>query len=210
MNQPASQVHTWPPALRIILIIWFVAACALGLSGRFYGAPAEAIGGINATLTTLSLLALFLVPAFKAWADRVALKTLVLYHLIRFVGIAFLVMNSIGKIPGDFALVAGWGDIAVAVTAIAVAFFALPLKTSGHWRALLLWNIFGLADILIVLRTGITMGFADITQMIWITEFPMSLLPTFLVPLVLVTHVLIFRRLWRHRPSTTLTERAAS
>ena len=35
--------------------------------------------------------------------------------------------------------------------------------------------------------------------MSWITVFPWTLLPTFIVPLVIVTHVMIFVRLWHLR-----------
>ena len=67
----------------------------------------------------------------------------------------------------------------------------------GH--EILAWNVFGLADILNVLRGAIQLGLADPDQVAVMTAFPMSLLPTFVVPLVTVTHVLIFVRLWRLR-----------
>lgn len=43
------------------------------------------------------------------------------------------------------------------------------------------------------------LGLADMDQMAALTAFPFSLLPTFIVPLIIVTHVLIFVRLWRMR-----------
>lgn len=190
---------TWPRSLLALLTIWLAAANTVGASGTFYGMPAPVIGGTNALLTTLTLLALYFNRPLRLWALTVSLRVLVLYHVVRFVGIGFLVLYEQGTIPGEFAITAGWGDIAVAVTAIVVALIALPANTRSRWWILLVWNVFGLADILLVLFTGIRLGFADMAEMIWITAYPWSLLPTFIVPLVLVTHVLIFVRLHRLR-----------
>ncbi len=198
MNDSATLRPARPHALVLgLLLVWFTVAVVVGLSGLFYRAPAFVVGGTNATLVTLSLLALFFVGPLRAWAMAVPLRVLVLYHTVRFVGIAFLVLYAKGTIPGAFALTAGWGDIAVAVAAMAVALWALPITGRGRWWAVLAWNVSGLADILFVLSTGLRLGLADLEQMVWITVFPLSLLPTFIVPLVFVTHVLIFVRLWR-------------
>ena len=197
MNPSLPHRQPWPRVVTVGLLVWLAVAVTLGLSGVFYRAPAPVIGATNATLVTLALLAAFFVSPVRSWARTVPLRVLVLYHAVRFVGIAFLVLYANGTIPGAFAITAGWGDIAVAVTALAVAFLALPIANRRHWWVVLLWNVFGLLDILLVLGTGMRLGFADLEQMVWITAFPMSLLPTFIVPLVIATHVLIFVRLWR-------------
>ncbi len=192
----------WPRLATMGLVGWFSMAVLVGLSGFYYGLPAFAVGATNATLITLSLLAIYFIPTLRDWAMSVSLKVLVLYHIVRFVGIAFLVLHAKGIIPGAFAITAGWGDIAVAVTALTVAFLALPITSLNKWRVVLVWNIFGLLDILFVLKTGVQLGFADMSQMIWITDFPMSLLPTFIVPLVIVTHIVIFIRLRKLRDAS--------
>lgn len=179
----------------IVLGLWFVGALAVGASGLYYAVPTPVIGATNVLLVTLTLLAIFFIPQLRAWTSEVPLQWLVLYHIVRFVGIAFLVFEARGLIPAEFALTAGWGDIAVAVTAPIVAFGALPIANRTHWWVVFLWNVFGLLDILVVLRKGIGLGLADPAQMVWITAFPWSLIPTFIVPLVLVTHILIFVRL---------------
>lgn len=184
-------------AVATVLGLWFVVALAVGASGFYYGVPTPVIGATNGLLVTLTLLAVYFVRPLGAWVRELPLRWLVLFHAVRFVGIAFLVLYAKGTIPGAFAVTAGWGDIAVAVTALIVANWAVPIANRTHWWVVLLWNIFGLLDILFVLRTGISLGFADPAQMVWITAFPWSLIPTFIVPLVLVTHVLIFVRLWR-------------
>lgn len=186
-------------AVATVLGSWFLVAVAVGASGLYYGVPTPVVGATNGVLVTATLLAILFVRPLRAWVREVPLRWFVLFHAVRFVGIAFLVFHARGVIPGAFAITAGWGDIAVAVTALIVAMWALPITNRIRWWAVLLWNVFGLLDILFVLRTGIGLGLADPTQMIWITAFPWSLIPTFIVPLVLITHVLIFVRLRQTR-----------
>ncbi len=179
--------------------LWLAVAVGIGLSGAYYHASAPVVGATNGVLVTVTLLALFLIRPLRVWAQRVSLRWLVLYHAVRFVGLAFLVLHASGALPAAFAVKAGWGDIVVAATALVVAFAAIPVTSRGRWWTVLLWNVFGLFDILMVLGTGMRLGLADPGQLAAITAFPMSLLPTFIVPLVIVTHVLIFIRLWETR-----------
>ena len=115
------------------------------------------------------------------------------FHAIRLpIGVYFLVLESNRVLPAAFASPAGWGDILVGATAIPLAVFCCPPLTSGRRTALLLWNVAGLLDILGVLGNGLRLfignpGFAEP-----FTSLPLSLLPTFVVPLVVVTHVLLF------------------
>ena len=61
--------------------------------------------------------------------------------------------------------------------------------------AFLVWNIAGFADILFVVSTAARLGLAEPQSMKALTEFPLALLPTFLVPIIIATHLLIFFRL---------------
>jgi len=53
----------------------------------------------------------------------------------------------------------------------------------------------GLIDILMVIGTGLRIGLSDMSQMVALTAFPLSMLPLFIVPLIITTHVVIFLRL---------------
>jgi hypothetical protein len=63
----------------------------------------------------------------------------------------------------------------------------------------LFWNSFGLFDIVLVVMTALRVGLRDWQSMAALRELPLSLLPTFFVPLIIVSHILIFIRIARAR-----------
>jgi len=128
---------------------------------------------------------------------NVDLGWLVLFHLTRlFAGVYFLVLCQHGELPCGFARPAGWGDIIVAVLALAVV---SATRTRFAKMLLLVWNMLGLIDIIFVVFSALRFGLKDWQSMHALRELPLSLLPTFLVPLIIASHVLIFVRLTRAR-----------
>ncbi len=179
----------------IILIVWFWAALVVSLSGMFYMARGPVIGSVAWSLVALVLLSFWLSSAVRAWVLTVDIRALVLFHLVRFVGVWFLVLYARGELPYAFAVPGGWGDIAAAIGAILVAALCVPVRGRGRWWALLAWNAFGLIDILSVVMSGLRSELAAPGSMRKLTEFPLSLLPMFFVPLIIASHVFIFLRL---------------
>ena len=118
-----------------------------------------------------------------------------LLHVTRFVGFYFLALYRRGELPYAFAVPGGYGDIAVAILALLVVF--LPLDPARRTRFLTIWNVIGLTDIMLVVATAIRLNLADASQMRTLLHLPLSLQPTFLVPLIIATHVMIFARLAR-------------
>jgi hypothetical protein len=177
-------------SVALILGAWICIAAGAGVAGWLERSNAPVIAGIVWTLTVLTLLACWNVPTLKRWAMTVKLRWLVLLHLTRFVGFYFFFLSSRGKLPFAFAAPAGWGDIIVA----ALAVLLLVLSDARNWSMLIIWNTIGLTDILFVVMTALRLGLEDWRSMHALREFPLSLLPTFLVPLIIVSHVLIFLR----------------
>jgi hypothetical protein len=100
------------------------------------------------------------------------------------------------QLPCAFARPAGWGDIVIGVTAVALV---SSMHTQFAKTVLLSWNTLGLIDIVFVVSSALRFGLKDWQSMHALRELPLSLLPTFLVPLIIASHVLIFVRLSRAR-----------
>ncbi len=178
--------------IRICLWLWLIAAVLVGNFRLLVGQPAPIFPAMALTLTGLVLLAYHKVRALRTWIDALELRALVLLHVTRFVGFYFLALHDKGLLPGDFAIPAGWGDILVATGALLACL--LPLSPLARRKAISLWNVVGFFDLMLVV---LTLAWLDMSQMHAFTALPLSLLPTFLVPLLLATHIMIYLRLKR-------------
>lgn len=101
----------------------------------------------------------------------------------------FLVLYSAGLLPGLFALPAGWGDITIGATA---PLAALQLANFKHRRGFLLWQLLGIFDLVVAVTLGATVRLIDPNAVSTgvMSVLPMSLIPTFAVPLLIVLHVI--------------------
>jgi hypothetical protein len=180
----------------LTLALWFCGAVALGTSGVLRGVRPPMPQVLIAVLTIASLSIALAVPLFRSWADAVAVRSLVAIHLTRLVGVYFLILARQGALAPKFAVPAGYGDIVVATLALVVILIGPP---GTRWRRgfYLVWNFLGLVDILLVVGNAARVGLADPQSMQPLLRLPLSLLPTFLVPVIITSHLLIFRRLWR-------------
>jgi hypothetical protein len=189
MREPSSRLArpVW-----IGLLIWLSAATALAASGLLARLPVPPPAFAGA-LTILLFATLLLSPAVRERVRALGLRALVAFHIVRIAaGAWFLVLYRRGELPDEFAIAAGWGDIAVGIGAVAVCVFCFPLVTSTQRKVLLVWNAVGLLDILGVLANGVRLFLRDPALGEPFTRLPVGLLPTFVVPLVVVSHVLLF------------------
>ena len=182
----------------LILSGWACIASAAGVAGWLERVTAPMIAGIVWALTILVLIACWKILSLQAWVMNVDLRWLVRLHLVRFVGIYFLILSSRGQLPFAFAAPAGVGDILVAILAVIL----LVVADARNWSILILWNTIGLTDILFVVLLALRLGLADWQSMHALREFPLSLLPTFIVPLIIASHVLIYLRAVRLKRAT--------
>jgi hypothetical protein len=182
-------------AIRSVLWLWLIAALVAGRQLWLQRLPMPAVPGLLFGLTALILLAYWGIPFVRAWADALDLRLLVLLHAVRFVGFWFLFLWSRGELPYAFAVPGGIGDIIVALLALVAAL--APWGDRARRRVINVWNVVGLTDILLVVFTAARLGLADPSSMRALTRLPLSLLPTFVVPLILATHVIILARLRR-------------
>lgn len=136
-------------------------------------------------------------PALRAWMMQADLRLFVGLHVTRFVGFFFLAAAARGDMMASFARKAGYGDITVAIIALVLLLTHLPVNNPARKNVVFLWNCLGLADILLVVLGAMHLALQDRAAITPFTQLPMGLFPTFLVPLVIVSHILIFARLRR-------------
>jgi hypothetical protein len=174
----------------IILVIWCVSAALLGARGVLASVHPPFPQVILFGLVGLLLVAYGLSSEFRRWLASLPLKWLVSIHLVRFVGFYFLWLYEQRQLPFAFAVLGGWGDIVVATLALVLLILRPDSRVIYQ-----VWNTLGFADILFVVSTATRLALADSVSMAALLRFPLSLLPTFIVPLIIFTHVVIFLRL---------------
>ena len=185
-----------PGALRALGLLWLFCALAVGKLQLLTQVPPPVIPAIVLTLSGLLLLAYRISDPLRSWLDGLDLRALVALHLTRFVGFYLLYLESHDRVPAVF-FEAGAGDVVVALLALGV--ILAPLPPAVRLRAITIWNVIGLVDILYVIANAGRLAFSAPEGMREFMHLPLSLLPTLLVPLIIATHVIIFIRLGRER-----------
>jgi hypothetical protein len=179
-----------------LLLGWLAVALLIGVAGWFREASAPAVAITVWSLTLIVLVSLWKVSLLRDWAATTSLRGLILFHITRFVGVYFLLLYQRHRLPYEFAVPGGVGDIFIAATA---SILSASRQLFGSRSLVLLWNSFGLIDIVFVVMIGLRLGLRDWQSMAVLRELPLSLLPTFLVPLIIASHFLIFIRIARAR-----------
>lgn len=130
----------------------------------------------------------FAVPALEKIPRRDHLAALILPHVFRYIGLSFLVTGVTAQaLDPRFAEPAAWGDLVAAGLAI-LALVALRRDWSAATFLVWVFNVVGTVDLLFAVTQGAR--YSQSTLM-GATYF----IPAVAVPLLLVSHWLIFRRL---------------
>lgn len=195
MTAATISAPRFPAGAALAAALWFGLAVVAGATGLFLRLPFPGPQLIIAALVAGTLAAGVGSPRLRAWIDGLPLRVLVGINASRLVGIAFLALAAQGRLDAVFAARAGWGDIAVAVVAIGLVATGGAL-TAGRRVLLHVWNAFGFLDLIVAVGTATAVTLNGATPGVErILTLPLSIVPTFFVPLFLATHVFIFRRL---------------
>lgn len=133
---------------------------------------------------------------------NVPLHWLATIQIYRIVGVVFLLLAADGHLSNYFATTTGWGDILVGVTAPMVGY--LLWKDAQRYRAMATaWCIVGIGDLLLVLYKALRTAPGpmqadgiDIETVI-IGYFPFPFIPLLIVPISLILHVQMLRKMYR-------------
>ena len=131
-------------------------------------------------------------PELRLRQRAEALRPLLILHSFRFMGLAFLVPGVVSPdLPPAFAYSAAYGDF-IAATLALLSLLALPHRAGivVAW----IFNLWGFADLLNAFYQANGAGL--LAGQLGAAYF----IPTFVVPLLLITHALAFRILLTRSP----------
>jgi hypothetical protein len=157
--------------------------------------PVPLVWGITVAFGLLAwsvFAAQYIWPAMSKRERAEALRPVLVLHGFRYIGLAALIPGVISAqlVGTAFARELAYGDLATAILAL-IALAALRTGMAGT----LVWifNIVGTADLLNAFYQGARISLANTPGLLGAVYF----LPILGVPLLFVTHVLVFRVLMR-------------
>lgn len=185
-----------------LLVTWFFAALILSWSGFFQGGPSRVPTIQYGLLIPIAAgVALFWrSPLLRRVVEAVPQSWIVSVQAYRVEGLIFLTLYAAGRLPGEFALPAGFGDVIVGLLALVVGIaYASGRRVSSSW--LRAWNVLGIADLVLAVTTGFLTSPSPVQLLALdrpnelISAFPLALIPVFLVPLSILLHLASLQKL---------------
>lgn len=190
-SSPGTSQHV----LLIAVVSWgalVIAASATGVLGALgqHFMPGYAIlVVIGIVVPTVSY---FSLPSVRHAVDAIGLRRLTLFHVWRIpAGGLFLYYASSGELPLLFGLIAGVGDVLAGLGA------ATLLKRQATGTQLRRIHLFGFADFITAVGTGLTFTLLNDPLMVTLTNLPMALIPLFGVGLSGASHIIVLSQLKR-------------
>ena len=126
---------------------------------------------------------LWLSGAIASLVSAIPLRWLVAAQVYRIAGGIFLVLWADGRLPWQFALPAGIGDVTTGVLAVVVA-ARLAQNAAGARSAVYAWCLFGIADLVVAIAMGAMTSpgrphlFAFEAPNLLITSYPLVMIST--------------------------------
>jgi hypothetical protein len=186
--------------LKAVVPLWFLLALAGSVLGVFDSrqGPPILVGAAAILPVAASVIWYRRSSAFRQLVFGADLRLLTLAQAWRVAGLLFVILYYRGALPGTFALPAGWGDFAIGITAPLVA-WSITTRKKFPKRTFVAWNVIGLLDLVMAVSLGVlaSRGLPGEVTTELMGRFPLSLAPTFFVPLLVIFHLISLIRV-RH------------
>jgi hypothetical protein len=189
--------------LIVVFASWFGLVTVLAATEVLHRSGPAGLAGLGAAvvLPVLAMTGLaFASDEVLRSLKRIPVSWLIAANTVRIIGVFFLLLHAQNRLPAPFAPVAGWGDILVGATAPYVAWL-VATRGADVQRTVLSWNIIGLADLIMAIGLGIVSSPGPLNLIVAtpgsgiMTTLPWLLIPAFLVPMLMGTHLAIFYKL---------------
>jgi hypothetical protein len=202
----AMPSDTDPSRTRLVVITcvagWLLTAIGASLFGLLRVGPSSPPIPIGLALLVpllLAGLAYARSALFRSLLLGADLRWLIGVQLWRVAGEVFLLGYARNELPASFAIPAGIGDVLVGLAAPFVAVLSAPSTRAGR-RIIIGWCVVGLADLVVAVTMGVLNApgkfglIAGEVTTAPLLELPLSLIPTFFVPLSILLHLIVLRR----------------
>jgi hypothetical protein len=182
------------------LVVWFLLALGGSLLGVFDSEPRPPVPLALAVVVPVAVFGSCYLTStrFRQFVWSLDLRLLTVAQTWRVAGIVFLILYQQGALPGVFAIPAGLGDIAIGITAPLLAWYWKP---PFPYKTFLVWNVLGSLDLVLAVTLGVLASASPVGVLAGdastrlMGHFPLSMIPTFLVPLFLILHLICLIRL---------------
>ena len=194
-----------------LLAVWFVAVFWASTAHLFLNPLAQfGVGVAVAAVVPLIVFSLWFAgsEAFRSFALSLNPRILTSVQVWRIVGFTFVLLQARNVLPAIFAWPAGYGDMFIGVTA---GFAAWKLAEPAHRGTFIFWQALGILDLVMAVSLGTTarlLGPYD-ASMVTMTVLPLSLIPTFFVPLFMMLHVICIAQARKWKVTSQVRRQAA-
>jgi hypothetical protein len=179
-------------AISGVVAIWGATVVAGAKTGFFASLYMPLIAVIVAATIIVPTLIYFASPRLQAYADSIGHSPILLFHTWRVpAALAFFWYGLQGELPTAFWVLAGSGDF------IAGSYAAYLMLQPESARRYFSFHVFGFADFVVAVGTGLTFTLLQDPRMALIAALPMALIPLWGVGISGVTHLIAFDMLRR-------------
>lgn len=170
----------------LVLTGWAALITWASLTDQLTRIPPLGVVGAVATGIAVPALLYIALGSVQRGVAYVGLRGLTGFHVWRLpAAIAFFWFGASGELPLMFVVLAGVGDLIAGLLALWVVTLRAPSR-----RQYLFVHLFGLADFIVAVGTGVTLTLLADPLMGAVQRFPLALIPFFGVALSGATHLM--------------------
>jgi hypothetical protein len=178
----------------VVLVIWLTLVILLGADGAFVTSPGTPPLPILIAVTApivVFLAGYWMSSSFHELVLTTDPRLMMGIQAWRFAGLGFLALYVHGVLSGIFALPAGLGDIAIAITAPWILVALIRQRSFAGSKTFIVWNVLGILDLVMAVGLGalVATGVTGEVTTSPMGQLPLVLAPAYLVPIWTMLHL---------------------
>jgi hypothetical protein len=198
-----SPDHRISALLGVTALLWLAAVIVASSSGALATIALPLIAVLVAGTILLPVAIYFASGSLQRYVTRIGLFPLSIMHVWRVpAALVFFWFGLQGQLPPLFWMLAGTGDLIAGL--YAAWLIRHPASQRPYWQ----FHLFGFADFLVAVGTGLFYTLQQDPRMAPIAQLPLSIIPLFGVGISGAAHLIAFDQLRRASNPAALPHRA--